>query len=291
MIEMKYAIIANPASGKMPLGQKHAFLRTAAGILDAEIYGLDTATPDDFVECARELAARCDVLVTAGGDGTISSIINSIDTAQTPIAFLPLGTGNAMGYALNYKGSVAEIAMGIREGEIHHYDLIRCQKKMRAFMVSVGIEGTIIRLRDQYLARGYTGFKTYLGPLIYAYFVKYRRTVAEITIDETTFQVKNLLSLITVKQPFYGYGMKVVPGARFDDGLLHILCVNSGPFQCAVGVATMFTIGNRIGEYSTGSRLRVKLERPLTLQIDGNAAWDADEFSFTVLPKALKIKY
>jgi len=28
----------------------------------------------------------------------------------------------------------------------------------------------------------------------------------------------------------------------------------------------------------------------LILQIDGNNAWDADNFSFTVMPNALKIK-
>jgi diacylglycerol kinase (ATP) len=287
---MRYAIIANPASGKKTLAQKHSVLLKPAEILNAKIHGLDTTTSGELGQCARGLAAHCDVLVTAGGDGTLSHIINSIDTAQTPIAFLPLGTGNAMRHALRYKGSMADIAMRIRDGKIHEYDLIDCQEKRRAFMVSVGIEGTIIRLRGQYLARGYTGFKTYLGPLAYAYFSKYKRTVAEITVDDTTFDVKNLLSLMIVKQPYYGFGMKVMPKARFDDRLLHILWVNSGLFNCAIGAATTFTIGNRIGQYSTGHQLAVKLERPLALQIDGNAAWDSDAFTFEVLPKALKIK-
>lgn len=288
---MRYAIIANPASGKMTLAQRHSVLAKPAKILNAEIHGLDTITSDEFCQCARELARRCDVLVTAGGDGTLFHIINSIDTEKTPVAFLPLGTGNAMQYALKYKGSIADIAMRIRDGEIHQYDLISCQEKWRAFMLSVGIEGTIIRLRDKYLARGYTGFKTYLGAFIYAYFGKYKRTIAEITIDDTTFEVNNLLSVMIVKQPFYGFGMKVVPKARFDDGLLHILCVNSGLLKCAIGVATSFTIGNRIGQYKTGHQLGVKLERHLALQIDGNYAWDADAFTFTILPKALKIKF
>jgi diacylglycerol kinase family enzyme len=287
---MRYAIIANPASGNMTLAQKHSVLAKAAEILDAKIHGLDTATSDELGQCARELATHCDVLVTAGGDGTLSHIINSIDTAQTPIAFLPLGTGNAMRHALRYKGTVADIAMRIRDGEIHQYDLVNCQERRRAFMSSVGIEGTIIRLRDQYLARGYTGFKAYLGAFIYAYFSKYKRTIAEITIDDTTFNVKNLLSLMVVKQPYYGFGMKVVPRARFDDHLLHILSVNSGLLECAIGVAATFTIGNRIGHYSTGHQLAVKLERPLALQIDGDTAWEAEAFTFTILPKALKIK-
>ena len=287
---MRYAIIANPASGKKSIAQKHSLLVRAAEILNAEIHGLDTTTSENLCQCARELAKRCDVLVIAGGDGTLSDIINSIDTAQKPVAFLPLGTGNAMQHALKYKGSVAEIAMRIRDGEIHQYDLVNCQEKERGIILSVGIEGKIIRLRDEYLARGYTGFKTYLGAFINAFFGKYKRTTAEITIDDTAFEVKNLLSLIIVKHPYYGFGMKVVPRARFDDRLLHILSINSRLFECAIGVATSFTGGNRIGQYRTGHQLDVKLEEPLTLQIDGKQAWEAGSFTFTVLPKALKIK-
>jgi diacylglycerol kinase (ATP) len=287
---MRYTIIANPASGTMTIAQKRSVLMKVAEILNAPIHGLDTTTSDELCRCARELAAHCDVLVTAGGDGTLSHIINSIDTTQTPIAFFPLGTGNAMQHALSYKGSAADIAMRIRDGEIHEYDLIDCQGKRRAFMVSVGFEGTITQLRDYYLARGHTGFKTYLIPFMYTCFRKYKRTNVEITLDDTTFKVANLLSLMVVKQPYYGYRMKMVPGASFDDRLLHILCINSGLFMCALGVATTFTIGNRVGQYKTGHQLTVKLERPLPLQIDGNPSWSADVFTFTVLPRALKIK-
>ena len=161
IMEMRYAIITNPVSGKMTVDQKLSALAKAAEILDAEIHGLDTITADDFGQCARELATRCDVLVIAGGDGTLSDIINSIDTTRTPVAYLPLGTGNAMRYALKYKGSLTDIAMRIKDSKIHKYDLVDCDEKIRAFMISVGIEGTIIRLYDQYVAQGAAGFKTY----------------------------------------------------------------------------------------------------------------------------------
>lgn len=106
---MRYAIIANPASGKKNIAQKYSLLVRAAEILNAEIHGLDTTTPEDFCQYARELANRCDVLVIAGGDGTLSDIINSIDTAQKPVAFLPFGTGNAMQHALKYKGGICPL--------------------------------------------------------------------------------------------------------------------------------------------------------------------------------------
>jgi len=288
---MRYAIITNPVSGKMTVDEKRSALAKPAEILGAEIHGLDTVKAEELSRCARELASRCDVLVTAGGDGTISDIINSIDTARTPIAFLPLGTGNAMQHALKYKGGLADIAIRIRDGNIHEYDLVNCDEKRRAFTVSVGLEGAIIRLRDQYLSQGATGFKAYFRSVINSYFREYKRTTAKIRVDGSTFEVKDLLSLMVVKQPYYGFGMNVVPGARFDDRQLHILCINSGLFMSAMAVATSFTLGNRIGQYCTGRQVTVMSGRPVVLQIDGNDAWEADAFTFTVLPNALKIKF
>jgi len=180
--------------------------------------------------------------------------------------------------------------MRIRDGKIHEYDLINCDKKKYAFMASIGIEGTLIRLRNQYLTQGATGFKPYLRATLNAYFREYKRAIATITVDGATFNTENLLSLMVVKQPYYGFGMNVVPEARFDDRKLHILCINSGLFKCAIGVATAFTIGNCIGKYCTGRKTSVQLEHPLILQIDGNYAWKSDVFSFTVMSNALKIK-
>lgn len=289
-MNMHYAIITNPVSGKMTVDQKRIALARAAEILDAEIHGLDTITAEDFGQCAQELTNHCDVLVTAGGDGTLSDVINLIDTTQTTIAYLPLGTGNAMRYALRNKGSLADIAMRIRDGDIFEYDLVNCNEQIKAFMVSVGIEGMVIRLRDQYVARGAKGFKAYFKAVFNSYFREYQRTNAKIAVDDVEFEVQNLLSLMIVKQPYYGFGMNVVPRARFDDRQLHILYINSGFIKFVIGGVTAFTIGNRIGKYLTGRNLTIKLERPLVLQVNGNQGWEADTFTFAVLPNELKIK-
>ncbi len=141
-------------------------------------------------------------MVVAGGDGTFSDIINSIDTVQTAITYLPLGTDNAT-----------------------------------------------------------------------------------VTIDDHVFEVARLLSIKEVKQPYYGFGMKVVPKARFNDRKLHILSITSGLLKSSIGGVTAFTIGNRIGEYRTGRRVILHLEQPLVLQINGNEAWESETFRFTLLPK------
>lgn len=290
MTLVRYAIIANPVAGKTTVHQKRSELAGPAQILEAEVYGLDTSTREAFAACARRLAERCDVLVVAGGDGTLSEIINALDTRQTPIAFMPLGSGNAMRHALHYRGSLAEIALRIREGTIREYDLIDCDARRRAMTASVGFEGSVVQLRDQYMARGMLGFQAYLRAALDAYFRTHIRSDASVTIDDSTTVVRGLLTLLVFKQPHYGYGMKVMPRARFDDRRLHILSINSGLGGLILGGVSAFTIGNRIGVYRTGQRVSVGLDRPQPLQIDGTLAWSSQAFTFTLLPKALRIK-
>ncbi len=291
---MRYSIIANPVAGTLNIDQKRAVLAAPAALLNADIAGLDTTTAQEFARCAQETAAHCDVLAVAGGDGTLSEIINSVDTATQTIAYLPLGSGNAMGYALKYKGSPADIAVRIRDGGVSAYDLIQCDNQKRAFMASIGIDGLIIRLRDQFRKQGLSGFKSYFKaiPQSYfgAYFGKNSRPDARMAIDGHEIQVKKVLSLIVTKQPYFGFGMEVAPKARLDDRRLHIVCINSTQWQSVIGWATAFTIGNRTGRHLTGRKLRVRLKQPSILQIDGDAGWHGDAFGFEVLPRALRIK-
>ena len=285
-----YAIVVNPLAGKLTIDQKRAILEKPAKILKAEIHGLDTSSPQEFQSCVQEIAGNCDILVATGGDGTFSDIINAIDTAQTPIAYLPLGSGNAMQYALKYEGSLDEIALRIKAGAIKEYDLINCDDRSRAFMVSIGIEGIIIKLRSSYHAEGERGFRSYLKSTFNAFLKEYKGIKATITIDNDTFEVPDLLNISIVKQPYYGYGLKMVPQARFDDRQLHILYIDSSPMKSFIGGMTAFTIGNQIGEYRTGRHLTIHLEQPSVLQIDGNEAWGSDTFNFTILPRSLRIQ-
>jgi len=287
---MHYSIIANPVSGTLNVDQKRSVLAPAAALLKAEIFGLDTTTEQEFSRCAQDTAEHCDVLAVAGGDGTLSEVINAVDTSTKTIAYLPLGSGNAMRYALKYKGSLSDIAIRIRDGKVCAYDLIQCDNQKRAFMASIGIDGQIIRLRDQLRKQGLSGFKSYFKAIPQAYFGQHSRPDTRMAIDGYETQVKKVLSLIITKQPYFGFGMQVAPNARFDDRKLHIVCINSGSLQSVIGWATSFTIGNRTGRHITGRELRVQLKQPSILQIDGDAGWYGDAFAFEVLPGALRIQ-
>ena len=264
-------------------------LTEAARILKAEVHGLDTTSREDFRACARALAPTCDVMVVAGGDGSLSDVLNTIDTRERPVAYLPLGSGNAMGHALRLRGRIAEVAARIREGRVREVDLIECDERRLAYMVSIGLEGAVIQRRNEYKARGASGLKAYLMALVEACLKDVRGAKAGVAVNGCPYETNSLLSVMIMKEPYYGYGVKVMPGARLDDRRLHVRVLDSRCATFLLGGATALTIGNRAGFYQTGQRVSVALERPLLMQADGEVAWEAKEFRFKILPGALRI--
>lgn len=286
-----YRIVANPTSGTLPMDLRMARLAQAAAVLGATVHGLDTGSPRELACCLREAAAGCDVLVVAGGDGTFSLALNSVDLSRVALAFLPFGTGNALTHTFGYRGDVTAIAGAIRDGTLQRCDLIDCDGRKKAFMVSLGIDGTVIRLYEQYRARGYRGLNAHARAAFKALFRAYRPTGGWLGVDGRRRRIEQILSLMVVKQPYFGMGMMVMPGARWNDGRLHIRTINTGLAGAATGLVTGFTIGNRAGRYQTGQRLTALLDAPLTLQVDGELGWTSRRFSFRTLPGVLTVKY
>ena len=287
----RYAILANPVSGNLPANRRYSLLKKAGDLLSAEIHGLDTGSVKEFSQCARKQAERCDVLVVAGGDGTFSLVINAIETSTTALAFLPFGTGNALTHALDYRGGTEAIAARIRNGHEHACDLIDCDAKQKGFMVSLGLDGTAIRLYEKYRSLGYRGLNAHIRAGLRAYFRDYRPTAGAIAVDGVNRQVSRLTSFMVVKQPFFGMGLKAVPHARWKDGRLHTLTIASGLPGIVGGLVTGFTIGNRVGDYRSGKTVTVSLRAPLSLQVDGEVGWADKCFTFTVIPNAMRLKH
>jgi diacylglycerol kinase family enzyme len=284
-------ILANPTSGSLPANQRYHLLKEVAAILKADLKGLDTDSAEAFTQCAREQALRCDLLIVAGGDGSFSLVMNSIDLEDTTLAFLPFGTGNALTHALGYHGDVTQIAARLRSAPTRSVDLIDCDGRRKAFMASLGLDGCAIQLYEMYKQKGYRGLNAHLRAGLKAVFREYRATGGNIQVDGEVRRVEKLYSVMVVKQPYFGMGLKVMPGARWDDGRLHTRALASGPAGVAAGLITGFTIGNRMGDYRSGTTVSASLDAPQTLQVDGEPGWTSDRFSFKLIPGRLRLKY
>jgi len=286
---VKFGLIVNPAAGPTNAQRKDRTLQTIQVILgDCEIRGLDTKSREEFMQCAAELAREVEVLIVAGGDGTFSDAINALDS-QTTFSYFPFGSGCALRYALDLPPQLTRIARRIKEGRLRLYDLILCDGQRKAFMTSVGLEADIIHRREALRDSGVNGPQAYAVATFGSFFTELERTDMSISLDGEELSVPNAVTAIVTKIPYYGYKMKVVPNAVFDDGRLHLLAINSGWAELVGGMANAFLYENKLGIYRQAREIRITTRRERYAQVDGNIYRQGTSFEFKVLPQALRM--
>ena len=282
-------MIVNPTAGGTNANRKAQTLQAVQKVLgDCEIRGLDTRSREEFMQCAAELARRVEVLIVAGGDGSFSDAINALDSG-TVFSFLPFGSGCALQYALGLPPQLTRVAKRIKEGQLRFYDLILCDESRKAFMASVGLEADILHRRESLRESGINGPQAYAMATFGSFFTELERTDMTVSLDDETLAVPNAVTAIITKIPYYGYKMKVVPNAVFDDGYLHLLAVNSGWAEIVAGCANAFLYENKLGLYRKAREIRITMERERYAQVDGGIYRKDTTFHFQVLPQALRM--
>ncbi len=282
-------MLVNPMAGGANTTRKARTLQAIKEVLgDCEIRGLDTRSREEFVQCGAELAREVEVLIIAGGDGSFSDAVNALDS-DIVFSYLPLGSGCALGYALDLPPQPTQAARKIKEGRLRYLDLILCDGQRKAFMSSVGIEGDIINRREVLRESGISGPQAYAMATVGSFFSDLERSEMSILVDGQELIVPDAVTAIVTKIPYYGYKMKVVPQAVFDDGYLHLLAINSSWAEIVQNMASAFLNENKMGIYRKASEVRITLQRERYAQIDGNIYRKGASFHFKVLPKVLKM--
>jgi len=285
---MKYGIIANPVSGKLSLDKKKKMLEYLADYLgDCKLFGLDTKSVEEFHNCINDVSKKVDVAIIAGGDGTFLDALNSVDKDAT-LSYLPFGSGNAIKYAFGLAKTRPEIIEQIKNGKKRSLDLILCNNEKKTLFADVGIAGLIMKERDRKQEKGYNGKLAYSLAAAKA-IVKHKNRRATMNIDGQIFEFRKMVNLIFTKTPYQGYGMKLVPQAKMDDGLIHCIAAEFNPAELVYGTLTSFLGGNKAGIYLTGKDITVDTEENEYMDLAGDFEKIGKNFSFRILPKELKL--
>ena len=107
-VSRRLVIIHNPTSGMRNKSRfSKALLLLAETQCEVEI--LKTSGPGHATRLTEELIERNDpdiVLVAAGGDGTVSEILNGLKGGELPLGVIPLGTANVLARELGVGVSI-----------------------------------------------------------------------------------------------------------------------------------------------------------------------------------------
>lgn len=250
-------------------------------------------TKDGLAQHLREAAADVDIVIVAGGDGTISGLLPDLLQAGKPVGILPLGTANDLAGSLGIPLRLQEAVAVIADGRLCMTDVtdMTAGGRERVFVnvATVGF-GTDI-------ARAHTGpRKKLLGVLAYplAWLDAYRASRpfrVRLTVDGRVIQTR-AVQVAVGSGTRHGGGLVLNEDARHDDGLLWIYYIKPVRWWGWIKlIPALFTGRHRPGGRSaslSGRRVRLETGRALPIDVDGEVEAETPA-DFAVRPGALPV--
>lgn len=305
---MKIAVVRNPIAGGR-VGQKQWAPLAAAfrsRFPDLEIH--ESRSSGDARRLARELAVGpYDLLIVAGGDGTISDVVDGVLTSarpDMPLAFLPVGTG--CDFIRNFhlptdpETLVEHIASAsvrrIDAGLLISRDAGRAeQRRYFTNITSVGISGEIV---DAVNAPG--RMRILNGPLRFLVhsalaILRYRPYDFEVLIDGMLVHQGRLALVAIANGAWFGGGMHITPDADIADGLFDVAVMREekvlGLLNLLGRVHSAGHVGHPLLSFHKGHRVEVRPRDParFPVDVDGEAPIRGG-FVAEIMPGALTIR-
>ncbi len=259
---------------------------------------VDTHKDKEFtVRTASELCREHDVIVAAGGDGTIADvvqgIINSERADQVALGILPLGSGNAFRISLGIPLHLPKALKIIQEGYTREIDLIDFGGRLGTFG-SVGATAQILIEKEKHRIPGFFGH-------ILASRIMGRLSLKEQEIelfdgidDSGTHFAHRAMNLKVFdvyigKTSHFGYGWKMAPQAKIDDGYIDITFfeISSSKFLLYFP-SIYFGTFQKTQKHFKAKRIILR-GNSLPVQYNGELLGKKDTVDLQILPRALKI--
>jgi diacylglycerol kinase (ATP) len=138
-------IILNPVAGARRPGLLHAVvacLERAGAAVTVE----ETKGPGDATLLAQRVAARgeADVVVAAGGDGTINEVARGLLGQGVPLGIIPLGTANVLAIELGLRARAGDIADMLLTGPAHLIGTGLVEGRIFLMMAGIGFDGVVV---------------------------------------------------------------------------------------------------------------------------------------------------
>ena len=310
-------MIVNPT--KVDVGKLRAAVDAAARKASWGTSIWFETTPDDTgAEVARSAVRRkADVVLAAGGDGTVRAVAEGLRGSDVPLALLPSGTGNLLARNLDLPLTDLEAAVAVafsgadRAIDLGMARIVRADgdSEEHAFLVmaGLGLDAKMIKHTNQKLKKA-VGWLAYVDGIARS-LPELRPLRVAYRLDDAPTRSMSAHTIIVGNCGLLPGGLLLMPEAKPDDGLLDIAALRPrGPFGWAKvwrkvawenGVLRKSAIGRKIIDlskdvrdvtYLRGRELNLSVERPEEFQLDGDEFGEADSVRLWVEPGALRVR-
>lgn len=295
MPEGKYLVIINPAARHGETAKLIPVIR--------ELFR--PAPCCEIVESAEPLHAKAlaeaaegyDVVVAAGGDGTVHEVLAGVMAhpveSRPALAVLPTGSGNDYRRTLGISTDITVAASQILTGERLRVDVGFVNGVPFANSVAMGFDARVTaKAVELKVTTRLAGLPLYGAALFHVLFKEYYSHRLRVRIDDGPVQEQHLLLLAATNGPTYGGGFRITPDSRPDDGVLDVLTIDAIPLWQALWRLPFVVLGKhgwmKPVHLTRHGRVRVWSDEPLPGQIDGEVTM-ADHYDIELHAAALDV--
>ncbi len=289
---LKYALILNPNAGR----GKGAKLADEIVTLARAKLGDVTLFKTEYVGHAKEIASKIknefDVLIAAGGDGTVHEIVNGMMFGRTTLAAIPIGSGNDFIKMLDLTKDPGEAIKVIKNNVRKKIDVGQVNDQYFPNGVGIGFDAWVVIESSK--VRRLRGFLIYLYSVLKTVFV-YKNQNIMLTVNGNT-EAREIFLIAVGNGRAMGGGFFLTPNAEIDDGLFDI-CIIRGLKKREVFLNLPKAIkGEHINikqvQMLRADKLNVVSEAGIAVHADGELLGvDLKELNIKIHPKILEVIY
>lgn len=290
----KCLFVFNPQSGKGKIKKNQEKITKMLG----EKYLVDVK-PSEYAghigQIVAERGGEYDLIVVAGGDGTLNEVVNSISRLENPpkIGYIPSGTVNDVARSLRLPKRIKSAVKAILHGDVFLHDIFRMNDRYGIYVCCAGLFTESSYATSQ-------SHKKRMGKLAYAFHgIKkvFSTPAVKLKLTFEGGQVEDKFALMLVLNSRSVAGLKINRGASLSDGFVDVALIRTekdkvnlrGIFR----VMRFFLFG--LPKKSSKNILVFKLDKfniqtttDTVINLDGEKI-GAGSFDFEVIQKGVQI--
>lgn len=289
------AVVVNPTKVIDPVTFRRVLTRELVTRGWAEPLWFETTPDDPGHQMARDaLGAGADLVLAAGGDGTVRVVASELAHTGVPMGLIPSGTANLLARNLGVPTDL-DAAVGLAlDGTASPIDLVRVTVDGRrdtsthiAVMGGLGIDGMVMGSTDPRLKKT---VKSMAYAVAIAQHLQTAPTGAVVTLDGQVVHSGPATLMLVGNAGEIQTGLSMFPEARVDDGLLDVLVTaprNLGEWF-AYGVGVLLRRRHKV-VMKQGRHLHIEVDEALPYELDGDTIAQVTTFDARVEPASLLV--
>ncbi|MBV9207762.1 MAG: diacylglycerol kinase family lipid kinase [Actinobacteria bacterium] len=305
---MRGLLIVNRHATSMTGTVTDLVVRSLTGLVDLEV------ERTRYRGHARELAAaaRVDLVIVLGGDGSINEVVNGVMSqdgepagGRPLLAVIPGGGANVLARGLGLPGDAQAAVHRVKEiiaaGRYRTIGLGQAADRYFTFSAGLGMDAEVVRDVDRLRAAGRReSASLYLRAMLRRYYRDTDRRRAALTLErDGQPPVGGLfMTIVTNRSPwtyFRSRALLPVPHPDFRSGLdlLALRRIRLTTIASVVGqmmyVRSRPTRGRDMLSVRGAQTLTIRSARPIAFQVDGEYLGETEAVAFRFVPDALRI--